>query len=117
MEIAIGEYVRTQDGYIAKAVERDVDNWLYFDNTIMEIDECECITLNPLEQKERVVAHSKNIIDLIKKGDYVNGEVVDLIDDERGYIFTKQRSNFYENEIKTILTKEQYRNNCYVVKE
>ena len=37
MEIEIGEYVRTKDGYIAKAVERDTTNWLFFDNSIKKL--------------------------------------------------------------------------------
>ena len=77
MEIEIGEYVRTKDGYIAKAVERDTTNWLFFDNSIMEICSDRFITLNPLEQKERVVAHSKNIIDLLEEGDFVNGIMIE----------------------------------------
>ena len=128
MEIEIGEYVRTKDGYIAKAVERDTTNWLFFDNSIMEICSDRFITLNPLEQKERVVAHSKNIIDLLEEGDFVNGIMIEeFADYEEGIylgvpIYTDALMNTIEEvrpldsiEIKTILTKEQYMNNCYKV--
>ena len=128
MEIEIGEYVRTKDGYIAKAVERDTTDWLFFDNSIMEICGDRFITLNPLEQKERVVAHSKNIIDLLEEGDFVNGMMIEEFADyeEDIYlgvpIYTDALMNTIEEvrpldsiEIKTILTKEQYMNNCYKV--
>lgn len=130
MEIEIGDYVRTKDGYIAKAVGNIKCNWLYFDSAIMEIGECVCTTLNPLEQKERVVAHSKNIIDLLEEGDFVNGMMIEeFADYDEGIylgvpIYTDALMDTIEEvrpldsiEIKTILTKEQYMNNCYVVEE
>lgn len=126
MEIEIGEYVRTKDGYIAKAVERDTTNWLFFDNSIMEICGDRFITLNPLEQKEIVVAHSKNIIDLLEEGDFVNGyKVIEIGEYEpigdvlQKYLkidCSKLFNVIYEKDIKTILTKEQMEANQYVVK-
>ena len=72
---------------------------------------------------KEIVKHSKNIIDLIEVGDYVNGhKVVDEIygeDDNNLYFeieggFNKAKY-IGENEIETILTKEQYQVNCYTV--
>ena len=56
--------------------------------------------------------HSKQLIDLIEVGDYVNGE---LITDKWDTRISSIRSNFSEEDIKTILTKEIYMANCYKV--
>lgn len=62
--------------------------------------------------KSNIANHSKQLIDLIKVGDYVNGE---LITDKWDTRISSIRSNFSEEDIKTILTKEQYMANCYKV--
>lgn len=59
-----------------------------------------------------IVKHSKQLIDLIEEGDYVNGE---LITDKWDTRISSIRSNFSEEDIKTILTKESYMANCYKV--
>lgn len=59
-----------------------------------------------------IVNHSKQLIDLIEEGDYVNGE---LITDKWDTRVSSIRSNFSEEDIKTILTKEIYMANCYKV--
>lgn len=59
-----------------------------------------------------IVNHSKQLIDLIEEGDYVNGE---LITDKWDTRVSSIRSNFSEEDIKTILTKESYMANCYKV--
>lgn len=68
---------------------------------------------------------SEDIIDIIEEGDYVNGEKViyedtafnkglAIIDKEYGLLFLNE---FEIKDIKTILTKEQYSQNCYKVEE
>lgn len=59
-----------------------------------------------------IVKHSKQLIDLVEEGDYVNGE---LITDKWDTRVSSIRSNFSEEDIKTILTKESYMANCYKV--
>ena len=67
-------------------------------------------------KKENIANHSKQLIDLIEVGDYVNG--IRILDITGDYVLTaeynccKQRLN---NKIKTILTKESYMANCYKV--
>lgn len=73
--------------------------------------------------KGDLTKHSKNIIDLIEEGDIVNGCVVVAekytyiemnfinIDSEISYGWGA--GAIPENEIKTILTKEQYEQNSY----
>lgn len=106
--IEVNEYVRTNKGNIGKVVEIRLgfnkDTQLYqnvymLDNGLWTI-------------LEYIVKHSKQLIDLIEVGDYVNGE---LITDKWDTRISSIRSNFSEEDIKTILTKEQYLANCYKV--
>ena len=69
-----------------------------------------------------IVKHSKQLIDLIEVGDYVNGmEVLDIYKPRDLWEAIEIRVNSrYTNftlvdEIETILTKEQYQANCYKV--
>ena len=69
---------------------------------------------------DKAVKYSKNIIDLIEVGDYVNGTEIDLLEKSENRVWSTSTYGdedivFYENEIKTILTKEQFEQNCYTV--
>lgn len=106
--IEVNEYVRTNKGNIGKVVEIRLgfnkDTQLYqnvymLDNGLWTI-------------LEYIVKHSKQLIDLIEVGDYVNGE---LITDKWDTRISSIRSNFSEEDIKTILTQESYMANCYKV--
>lgn len=77
-------------------------------------------------QIDKIVKHSKQLIDLIEVGDYVNGREVKHIGMFEGFpdypklIFVDEThlipDDTCENEdIKTILTKEQFETNCYKV--
>ena len=104
-EIEVGEYVRTKKGKIFKYGKGRA--YLGRDNEIIN--------------------HSKNIIDLIEVGDYVNGKEVKYIVMFEGFpdypklIFVDE-THLIPNEtcknedIKTILTKELYEANCYKVR-
>lgn len=109
-EIEVGEYVRTKSGKFDKVI----NNNYYMPQYI----ECEKSIVN----KENIVKHSKNIIDLIEVGDYVNGHkiIMDLKQSRKHYdtidcFVTARGYTFEENEIETILTKEQYIQNCYKI--
>ena len=57
---------------------------------------------------------SHNIIDLIEVGDYVNGELVTDITGEYIRIGdVSHNKSWLSNNIKTILTKEQFEDNCF----
>ena len=105
-EIKVGEHVRTFNGLIGKVVQLTDSG-----NYVIRI-------YNGAEYVVRAVIakRSKNIIDLIEVGDYVNGErILDIAGD---YIHTNEtdHNKFYlEKHIKTILTKEQYIQNCYKI--
>ena len=113
-KIKIGEYVRTKYGFIAQVI--DVTDTLYWFDKF--IDDKEGIT--PVEyldkNSKQIVNHSKNIIDLIEVGDYVNGNYVSEIKEyEDGKTILVLIGIVDEKDIKTILTKEQYKANCYTV--
>ena len=100
--IEVGEYVRT-NGIIGKVEQ--------IGNSLFWLEDGSNYSLS-----NKSIKHSKNIIDLIEVGDCVNGErILDITGD---YIHTNEtdHNKFYlEKHIKTILTKEQYKANCYTV--
>ena len=65
--------------------------------------------------REDIIKHSKNIIDLIEVGDYVNENRVYKITSACIYCVGKAVQNKLTINIETILTKEQYQANCYTV--
>lgn len=107
-KIEIGEYVKTKNGKIDKVERFCADLCIWCCENGMYIDECNCIGTH----SEDIVKHSKQLIDLIECGDYVNGE---LITDKWDTRISSIRSNFSEEDIKTILTRESYMANCYKV--
>lgn len=112
-----GDYVRTNKGLIGKFIREytpvypEPREWLIeTDNGETSIIECDYHFID---------ISSERIIDLIKPGDYVNGEKVARINEpcslngKRTIIQTQLNKEFdynsiYENEIKTIVTKEQF---------
>ena len=111
-EIEIGEYVRTNNKGI-KRIERidnnkTVNKYLYFTG----VEDFEGKEYGIIKTTE-IVKHSKQLIDLIDFGDFVNGEKIIEKWDTR---ISSIKSNFNEEDIKTILTKEQMEANQYVVK-
>ena len=143
-DIGIGEYVRTETGFIRRiksvdkteATEKCPVNmyWCNLDKPIKILKECSKDTIYAIEMSDaKKLKHSNNILDLIEVGDIVNKElVIDIIDianDKEEIIgrklITQYRSAqftgldikhyIYANDIKTILTKESYMANCYKV--
>ena len=111
-EIKVGDYIRT-NGIIGK-VEQIGNSLFWFEDG------------SSYSLSDKKVKHSKNIIDLIEIGDYVNGREVKHIAMFEGFpdysklIFVDEKhlipDDTCENdEIKTILTKEQFEQNLYKV--
>ena len=105
-ELEVGMYVRTKDGKISKI--KDINNFIYTDK--------QCYG------KHYVIKSSHNPIDLIEEGDYVNGLlVIRILEDNE----TKEKyinlygsvSEWEEEDIKSIVTKEQFESMKYEVKE
>lgn len=115
MNIEVGEYVRTKDGRIGKLDEiyyagrgnryygEDLDK-NYYSIKYNSDDEFGRYS------DEEIVKHSKNIIDLIEVGDYVNGKEIHEIDENRKMIYSYERDNYYiiqNRDIQRVVTKEQ----------
>ena len=105
--IEVGEYVRTDKGYIIK-IDKEKKNL----QMLKFLD----------AEYGNIVKHSKNIIDLIEVGDYVNGEKIGQI--ENGFLWygwsaeIDDYSTFFkEKDIETVVTKEQFAQMEYKVKE
>ncbi len=106
MDIEVNEYVRTKKGAVGKLIEIDKKATAYY------LDCLKCVSL------KNIVKHSKQLIDLIEIGDYVNGHLVEevRISCFDSSIFVHEYTiELHENDIKTILTKEQFEANCYKV--
>ena len=113
-EIKVGEYVRTDNGEIHKVLEVEKGSIKIKSDYKEWIGIC-CIA-----------KHSPNIIDLIEVGDYVNGERVFATDNRindngEKVILTENYDDWTDNgvvsnkDIKTIITKEQFKNAMYEV--
>ena len=131
MEINVGDYVRTKFDEIGRVIELCGKN-------------C-CGKLYKLDIKEQlysegnIIKHSKDIIDLIEVGDYVNGcyvtnrsachnDGIILIPKRIGIIKCNAYFNqgsysdcsfqWIENEdIKSVLTKQQFEANAYTIEK
>lgn len=112
MNIEVGEYIRTRQGTIQKIKSIHKDMIWYCDiDWILEQD---------------IIKHSKNIIDLIEVGDYVNGTRIDKKFAIKINPVTNQKYLEYnygfENilndfEINSIVTKEQFKEMEYRINE
>lgn len=118
-KIEINEYVRTKNGIIDKVERFSVGCCVWHCENGMCIDECNCIGIH----LEDIVNHSKQLIDLIEVGDFVNGHRVvnEMWGEDDNDLYFEIEGGFNkaqyigEKDIKTILTKEQYMTNCYKV--
>ena len=96
--IRVGEFIRTQDGQISKNnsnYDWDVKETYINDSPIMN--------------------HSKNIVDLIEKGDYVNGFIVRAKDEKNIYWDFLKKS--FPAKIGNIVTKEQFSKIRYILED
>ena len=117
-----GDFIRTNDGIIDKI--KTINKY----GTVTKYDDKEdkisvvtnyYINSGLKVNEDDIVKHSKNLIDLLQEGDYANGyKVIAKSDDGYIVILTDdidQGELLTEEEIETILTKEQYKANCYTV--
>lgn len=107
-----GEYVRTKSGLI--------DRIAYITDTMGDRKlvgfEKSNYCRSDLGIEKDIVKHSKNIIDLVEVGDIVNnGYIYEIGNTEDGHKWIHNLNGLllFEDDIKTILTKEQYMQNCY----
>lgn len=114
MKLEVGMYVRTKNGMIAKIVSKeDVSGSLHRKEMVFILDNGNRLALN----SKKVIKASKNIIDLIKVGDYVNGfPVIHNAKEHGGNIVIVINGNAYtEENIKSVVTKEQFESIKYEV--
>ena len=120
MKLEVGMYVRTDNGIIGKIYEKIGDMFTYKDSNR------DYITYGLLHTE--IIKASHNIIDLIEVGDYVNdnrvitdvyrtpsGNFVEV--DSRYIVFGWGTGMIPENEIETIVTKEQFCSMEYKINE
>ena len=115
MEIEIGEYVRTYFGEIGKCIDKS------FESCVIDFNKEDYEEFFEDEFEEEIKEHSKNIIDLIEEGDYVNGLEV-----YEGKVASGAKKLLVKNHIingmaleviniKTIVTKEQFKSVEYKI--
>ena len=124
MEISVKDYVRDKNGRVGKVF--DITNEPSVDVGIGIIPEVNAVRIdkdkiNYLYQEE-ITKHSKDIIDLVEVGDYVNGsKVIDIRIDEKLEIGVESDNLIYQyiqnNDIKSILTHEQFESNAYKIEK
>lgn len=105
MELKVGMYVRTKDTGFCKIVKRLELDGLYTDKGFNIIS--------------NILKSSFNIIDLIEVGDYVNGRLVTSIWEDEVYLYSGAVSTYIitNEEIQSIVTKEQFASMEYKVEE
>lgn len=107
-EIEVGEFVRTKNGKIRKVKDKVAQYYI--------TDKLNILDNNQFE-KEDIAKHSKIISEVVEVGDYVNGKRIHKIDKGQNYcyLYYGNCKTFVDYQIKTILTKEKYMQNCYTV--
>lgn len=123
MKLEKGMYVRTKVGKIAKIINKyDNSGSLHNENFVWVLDDLSVLALH----SQKVVKASYNLIDLIEKGDYVNGYLVTAVSKDvygETIVFVGQKlieeagyyRSYYSKVIKTIVTKEQFNSVKYEV--
>lgn len=128
MEIKPGMYVRTRYGIRQiYDINPNATRWKYLCKR-KEQDGDGCIDLFELCDDDIFGKSSYDFIDLIEEGDYINGDRVvhiipaDICGDEEltdREIYTIREDGYMEHvhrdDIKTILTKEQYNASCITI--
>ena len=120
----INEYVR-HNGQFAKIIKvlgnngnTTIYNWQFWIEVDKPIFDGECFF--EIEDGGYFKKPSKDIIDLIEVGDYVNGyKVFQIINDIKGFgvIVFEDNTSIHEWQINTVLTHEQFEANAYVLEK
>ena len=113
-KLEVGMYIRTKNLGIEKIIN------VFDKNHLMNI--CGRIqTKNYGLDEEDIIKASHNIIDLIEVGDYVNGCYVEDVKETFVNITTGsnyfQRPSIFEEDIKSIVTSQQFESMSYKVGE
>lgn len=124
MKLEVGQFVRTKDGIIDKVI---IDYNGHCANPNCEYKHISCA--KNYYDEDKIVKASYNIIDILEVGDYVNGMEVTRIsgtrydkNDLHCYCEHNGNENWQQvmipvKNIKSIVTKEQFEEMSYKVKE
>lgn len=118
----VGEYVRTNDGIIAKITDIIEDFSIDCDRDVFDLDNMAMMEIPWNFKNEYIIKTSPQIIDLIEVGDIVNYEQLN-----GGVVLNKKEdsidtwsilpNSLKNKDIKSVITKEQLKNNMYIVGE
>lgn len=110
----VGEYVRTKDGYIGKITKIEQNERIHYMQKLIYTDNWKDLDM---VLEETIIKSSPQIIDLIEKNDYINGNKIIKISQDHcgrtiliyGYDDSEKQViiTIYEEDIKTIVTHEQ----------
>ena len=114
MEIEVGDWIRSKDGFIGKVQKISYDNMEKSNYYICEKDNV--MASNYLEN---IAKHSKIISEIVEVGDYVNGKLIHKIDKGTNYcyLYYGNCKTFVNYQIKSIVTHEQFESIEYKVEE
>lgn len=114
MEIEVGDWIRSKDGFIGKVQKISYDNMEKSNYYICEKDNV--MASNYLEN---IAKHSKIISEIVEVGDYVNGKLIHKIDKGTNYcyLYYGNCKTFVNYQIKSIVTHEQFASIEYKVEE
>ena len=113
-KIEIGEYIRTIDGYIRKIDNINTGRKItIYGEHILDIPYKNSKSV----AKKKIIKHSKNIIDLIEVGDYVNGKLIHKVDirKDSAYIYYGNCKTFTNYQINSVVTHQQFKEMEYRV--
>lgn len=123
MELKVGMYVRTKKGIGRVTEYTKHESWGYI---VKVLGQYSCYTHTSNGELSDVIKSGDNLIDLIEVGDYVNGLRINSITevDEKHDVrlvwnlttYGDDDISFSNEEIKSIVTKEQFESMKYEVK-
>lgn len=117
MEINVGIYARVTN-YENKTVIGKITELIDEQTYLLDTENEDTSGQYVIDKNDK---HSKDIIDLIEVGDYVNGHKVDEVSVEQKALWLENRKYFNESindkDIKSILTHEQFESNAYTIEK
>lgn len=122
-EIKVGEYCRLARNQGIRKIEEIDEEGCWLDDYIADEFGEATLYLYKSKLKDEVENHSENLIYLLEEGDYVNGEIVIDIGEKGLYLGYADDNEHYsrisidESEIKSIVTKEQFKSVEYKLEE
>lgn len=115
--IEVGEYVRLKNGKIIKFKKFSTSRYSRYRGTDLRDVKTIIDTKGSHFKYDNILKHSKNIIDLIEVGDYVNGNEVLWVNKKIVHCEARDTIDYMTEDIKSIVTKEMFASMEYKVKE